>query len=138
MPITEIAKRTRITPRIAQYRIQELKKNNIILLQRVALNIEKHSWLYCKALITFKNITRERNAQFIERCGNMKHLTYLINCIGRWDVELDFEVPDFNTFNKNMLEIRNIFSDIIKQYTFVIVTKEEKLDYYPGCEKTIL
>ena len=57
----------------------------------------------------------------------------MINSIGSWDLEMDFEIEDFNKFNKIMLEIRDKFSDILKHYDFVIVMNEDKLDYYPGC-----
>ena len=63
----------------------------------------------------------------------MINLTYIINCIGSWDVELDFEIEDFNAFHKIMLGIRDKFFDIIKSYDFVVVMNEDKLDYYPGC-----
>ena len=43
------------------------------------------------------------------------------------------QMEDFNTFHDIMLDIRDKFSDIIKNYDFAIALKEEKLDYYPGC-----
>ena len=62
----------------------------------------------------------------------MNNLTYIINSIGSWDIELDFEIQDFNTFHAIMLDIRDKFSEIIKSYDFVVAMNEDKLDYYPG------
>ena len=59
----------------------------------------------------------------------------MINCIGSWDIELDFEIADFNSFHKIILEMRDKFADVIKSHDFVIVMNEDKLDYYPGCYK---
>jgi len=86
--------------------------------------------------IIFNNFTilkKQKHNQFFQYCNNLNNLTYIINSIGSWDMELDFEIEDFNKFNQIMLEIRDKFSDIIKHYDFVIVMNEDKLDYYPGC-----
>lgn len=132
MPITEVAQRLKITPRIANYRIKNLKKEKIVLINRIFLSLNKFNWIYCKALLKFKNLTEEKYKEFFRHCDNIKNLTYLINCVGSWDIELDFEIENFNEFHKIMLELRDKFADIIKSYDFVVVMNEDKLDYYPG------
>ncbi len=133
MPITEIARRLKTSARIVDYRIKNLKHNKIILMSRVSIDLKKLNWIYCKAILKFKNLTDERYRQFFHYCNYLRNLTYIINTIGAWDIELDFEIEDFNTFHDIMLDIRDKFSDIIKNYDFAIALKEEKLDYYPGC-----
>ncbi|MBS3117866.1 winged helix-turn-helix transcriptional regulator [Candidatus Woesearchaeota archaeon] len=133
MPLTEIAQRLKTTPRVINYRIKILKKDKIILINRIFLDLNKFNWIYCKALLKFKNLTNQKYKQFFQYCNSINDLTYMINSIGSWDLEMDFEIEDFNKFNKIMLEIRDKFSDIIKHYDFVIVMNEDKLDYYPGC-----
>lgn len=118
---------------MVNYRIKNLKKNKIILINRIFLDLNKFNWIYCKALLKFKNLTKQKYNQFFQYCYTIANLTYMINSIGSWDLEMDFEIEDFNKFNKIMLEIRDKFSDIIKHYDFVIVMNEDKLDYYPGC-----
>ncbi len=138
MPITEMAQRLKTTPRIINYRIKNLKREKIILINRIFLNLNKFNWIFCKALIKFKNLTKEKYNEFFQRCNYLKNLTYAINCIGSWDIELDFEIEDFNTFHNIMLDIRDQFYDIIKNYDFVIIMNEDKLDYYPGCYPQII
>ncbi len=133
MPITEIAKKLKTTPRVINYRIKNLKKDKIILINRIFLDLNKFNWIFCKALLKFKNLTKQKYNQFLQYCNSINNLTYMINSIGSWDLEMDFEIEDFNKFNEIMLEIRDKFSDIIKHYDFVIVMNEDKLDYYPGC-----
>lgn len=133
MPITEIGQRLKMTSRVINYRIKNLKKDKIILMNRIFLDLNKFNWIYCKALLKFKDLTKEKYAQFFQYCNSITNLTYLINSIGSWDLEMDFEIEDFNKFSKIMLDIRDKFADIIKHYDFVIVMNEDKLDYYPGC-----
>lgn len=132
MPIIEIAEKIKTTPRIANYRIKNLKKEEIILMNRIFLDLNKFNWIYCKALIKFKNLNEEKYKEFFNYCSYLKNLTYIINCIGSWDIELDFEIENFNEFHKTILAIRDKFSNIIKDYGFVVVMNEDKLDYYPG------
>ena len=115
------------------YKGEELPKEKVILINRIFLNLNKFNWIYCKALIKFRNLTKQGYGQFFQHCNYLKNLTYIINCIGEWDIELDFEIEDFNAFHNIMLDLRDKFSDIIKHYDFVIVMNEDKLDYYPGC-----
>jgi DNA-binding Lrp family transcriptional regulator len=133
MPVTEIARRLKSTSRIINYRLKNLRKNKVILIHRIFFNLNKFGWIFCKAMIKFKGITKQKYNSFFEYCNNLKNLTYLINCIGSWDIELDFEIKDFNTFHNIMLDMRDKFADIIKHYEFVIIMNEDKLDYYPGC-----
>lgn len=132
MPIIDIAEKLKTTPRIINYRIKNLIKQKIILINRIFLDLNKFNWIYCKALIKFKNLNKERYHEFFSYCDSLKNLTYIINCIGSWDIELDFEIENFNEFHKIMLELRDKFSNIIKSYDFVVVMNEDKLDYYPG------
>lgn len=133
MPITDIAQRLKTTPRVINYRIKNLKRDKIILINRIFLDLNKFNWIYCKALLKFKNLTKQKYDYFFQYCNNIENLTYIINSIGSWDLEMDFEIEDFNKFNKIMLDIRDKFANIIKHYDFVIVMNEDKLDYYPGC-----
>jgi len=133
MPIIDIAKKLNISTRIVDYRIKNLKRQKLILINRISLNLNKFNWIYCKALIRFKNLTKQKYNEFFKYCDSLFNLTYIINCVGEWDIELDFEIEDFNKFYNIMLEIRDKFSDIIKHYDFVIIVNEDKLDYYPGC-----
>jgi Lrp/AsnC family leucine-responsive transcriptional regulator len=132
MPVVKIAEKLKLTPRIVDYRIKELKKEKIILINRIFFNLNNIDWIYCKALIKFKNLTDQKYKEFFNHCNSIKNLTYMINCIGCWDIELDFEIENFNEFHKIMLDLRDKFSDIIKNYDFVVIMKEDKLDYYPG------
>ncbi|NQU98230.1 AsnC family transcriptional regulator [Candidatus Woesearchaeota archaeon] len=137
MPVVEMAKKLKMSARTITYRLRKLRKDKIILMQRIFLNLPKLNFIFCKALIKFKNLTKEKYGKFFAVCSDIPNLVYLINCTGSWDVELDFEMPDFNIFHKVMLDLRDRFPDIIASYDFAIVLNEEKLDYYPGSESQI-
>lgn len=132
MPIMEIAKRLKITPRIVHYRLKNLTKEKIILINRIFINFSQVNLIFCKAFFTFKNLTTGKYAQFFQYCNNLKNLTFLINCLGPWDVELEFEIDDFNKYHSTILDLKDKFAEIIRNYDFVIIVEDHKLDYYPG------
>jgi len=134
MSLIEIARRLKLSVRIVKYRLQKLKKDKIILQQRILFNFPRLNYIFCKALIKFKNLNKEKYDKFMAACSDQPNLVYTIDCIGSWDIELDFEMHDFNSFHRVMLELRDKFSDIIAHYDFVIVLSEDKLDYYPGAD----
>ncbi len=133
-----IARRLRLTPRVVEYRIERLKGEHVILISRIAIDMNRLGWIYCKAFLKFKNMSNDRYRTFFGYCNLTNNLTYLVSCIGQWDVELDFEIENFNKFYNIMLDIRDKFSDIIKSYDYVVVTSDDKLDYYPGAYPAVL
>lgn len=132
MPVTDIARRLKLTQRVVDYRMERLKREHVILISRIAIDLNRLGWIFCKAFLKFRNLTKERYRTFFGYCKLTNNLTYLISCVGPWDVELDFEIQDFNGFYAIMLDIRDKFSDIIRSYDYVVVTSDDKLDYYPG------
>jgi DNA-binding Lrp family transcriptional regulator len=132
MPIIEIARRTKTTPRVAGYRLKNLIRQKIVILNRVFMDLNKFDWIYCKAFLRLKNPNEKKIRELIEYLGSLRNLTYLIKCIGSWDMELDFEIENFNRFHETMSGIKERFPDLIKNHDFVIIMNEDKLDYYPG------
>ena len=57
--------------------------------------------------------------------------------IGNWDFEIDFELENYEQFQDIMFDLREKFSDIIMDYEFCIVSKEYKLDFFPGCYREL-
>jgi len=132
MSVVKMATKLKSSPRKTSYRIRNLISKKVILLNRVALNLDKIGFIRCKSFVIFKNINEESYREFLKYCNSLPNLTYLINCLGSWDVELEFEVEDFVNFHKLMKVMKNKFFNIIESYDFVIVTEDSKLDYYPG------
>ena len=56
--------------------------------------------------------------------------------MGTWDFELDCEVEDYDRFQDIILNIKEKFPDILRNHEFCIVSKEFKLDFYPGAYPT--
>ena len=132
MPLTEIAEKLKITPRIAQYKLKLLEKRKIILAYKINLNAKAMNRLFCKAIIYLSNVTKSRLESFTNYVGSLKDAVWPQRFIGNWDFEIDFETKDYDSFQDILLDLKEKFPDVIKNYEFCILSKEFKLDLFPN------
>ena len=137
MPVREIAERLKTTPRIVQYRMSRMEKNNIILAYKVHLEPKAMGNIFCKAIIYLTSSTKERLNDFVSYCSSLPQAVWPQRVMGAWDFELDFELENYDKFQGIIFDIKERFSDIIRNYEFVIVLKEFKLDFFPGAYPTL-
>jgi len=132
MPVTEIAEKLKTTPRIVQYRLKEMEKKNIILAYKSLLNPKAMGRIFCKAIIYLENINQEKLNEFISYVSSIPDVVWPMKVMGAWDFELDCEVEDYDKFQDIILDLKEKFPEIIKNHEFFIVSKEFKLDFFPG------
>jgi len=137
MPITEIAEKLKITPRIAQYRLKELEKKKIILAYKVHIDPKKIGRLFCKAIINIANTPKNKLESFINYASSLSGAIWPQRVMGTWDFELDFELESYNQFQDMILDLKEKFPEIIKSHEFCILSKELKLDLYPNCYRKL-
>jgi len=122
----------KITPRIAQYKLKLLEKRKIILAYKINLNAKAMNRLFCKAIIYLSNVTKSRLESFTNYVGSLKDAVWPQRFIGNWDFEIDFETKDYDSFQDILLDLKEKFPDVIKNYEFCILSKEFKLDLFPN------
>ncbi len=131
IPITELAKIIKTTPRIVQYRIKELEKKNIILAYKVHLDTKLVNMIFCKLIIYLSNVNQKRLNEFLNYASSLPGALWPQRVIGNWDFELDLEIENYDKFQDIILDLKEKFSDVIKNHDFCITSKEFKLDVYP-------
>lgn len=137
MSIVEIARRIKTTPRVVQYRISDLEKRRIILAFKVQIDPRKIGRIFCKAIIYLANTTQENINKFAGYASSLPDAVWPQRILGNWDFELDFEIESYDKFQEIILDLKEKFPDIIRDHEFCIVSKEYKLDFYPGCYPTL-
>jgi|SRR3989344_1690835 len=128
--IIEIALQLKTTARIVNYRIKQLQKNKIILGFKIALNYEKIGILFFKTMIYIDNPNEERIKSLKQYCAMNKNIIHHVNVLGNWDLEPEFEVYSEAEFNCIISEIKDKYSDIIKQIDIITISKEHKFVYF--------
>ena len=82
-------------------------------------------------LLSLQNISSDKESSLIKFCKAHKNITYVLKTVGSWDLEIEFEVRDNKEFHDAMLDLRNNFQEIIKDYESLHIFKEFKLNYFP-------
>ncbi|MGV8162812.1 MAG: AsnC family transcriptional regulator [Candidatus Nanoarchaeia archaeon] len=129
-PLIDIASELNITPRITNYRIKQLRKNNIILGFKLALNYTKLGIQFYKTFIYLDNSKKERLKSLIQYFEYNKNIIHHVKVIGNWDLEPEFEVYSEKEFDDAITKIKNEYSDIIKNIDIITISAEHKFVYF--------
>ncbi len=123
-PIVDIADKLDMTEKTIISRIRNLEKKEIIYDYRISLDLEKIGYKFFKCFITLKKADKEKLKQFYEYCKNHKNIIHLVECVGSWELEPEFEIESFEKFHSAINEIREKFKDIIKTIETINIIKE--------------
>lgn len=129
-PIIDIASELKQTVRVINYRIKQLEKNKIILGYKIALNYERLGLKFFKIFIYLDNPQEEKINSLISYLKQNKNTIHHVKVLGNWDLEPEFEVHSEEEFNKILQEIKDKYSDIIKNIEIITISKEHKFVYF--------
>ncbi len=122
--VVDIAKKVNLSVKTCMTRIKKLEKNGVIYDYRISLNLEKIGYQFLKCFISLKNADNEKLKEFFTYCQKNKNIIHLIECVGEWELEPEFEIESFEKFQDNLSKIRNQFNDIIKSIETINILKE--------------
>lgn len=135
--IIDLADKVGVSVTVIRYRLKQLVKNKVILGYKYALNPKLFNYETCKSFINFKNITLEKRRQLINFCKTKSNIINIVLTIGSWDMEIEYEVKNFEEYYRIMNEIQEKYNDIIKSYESVLFSSEPKQSFVPGAYPVI-
>ncbi len=131
LTILEIMDKLSLTRDVINYRMKKLTKDNILSQYRISVNLDKISHKLYKIILRLHSLTLEKEKKLMTYIASHPHGMQYLKLVGSWDVELEFEVQDDEQLHEILLEIRNKFSEIIRDYDTLLIHQEHKLNYYP-------
>ncbi len=131
LTILEIMAQLSLTRDVINYRMKKLTKDNILSQYRISVNLDKISHKLYKIILRLHSLTLEKEKQLMTYIASHPHGMQYLKLVGSWDVELEFEVKDDEQLHEILLDIRNKFSEIIRDYDTLLIHQEHKLNYYP-------
>lgn len=130
MPIVEIAKKIRLTPKAAFYRLKNLEKNGIILGYNALIDTNKLGYRFYKIDFYLNDMSRIK--EMFEFAKQHKHIVYRMRTIGGPDFEIEVMIKDVIDMKKLIDEIREKYSSFIEFYRFHRFEYTIKQVYLPG------
>lgn len=123
-PILEISQKLGISVKTVMTKIKNLEKLGVIADYRLSINLEKINYKFFKCFISLKKANELEIKRFIDYCHLNKNITHLVECVGDWDLEPEFEVETIEDFYRMLSEIREKFDKIIKNIETINIIKE--------------
>ena len=131
IPIIDLAEKTNLTRDIINYRLKKLTKEGIINQYRCYLNLQNLNINHYKIILRTKNLNQETEEQFKEYISKHKKATQFLKLIGSWDLEIEFETENEDELYTILQDLRNKFSNIIRDFDIIRITKTYKYNYFP-------
>ena len=129
--IIDLAQKTKLTRDIINYRLKKLIKEKVIVNYRCYLNLENIGINSYKLILRTKNLNEENEKRIKYFVSSHKKATQLLKLIGSWDLEIELETQGEDELYEILTEIRKKFSDIIRDFDILRITKTVKYDYFP-------
>jgi len=129
--IIKLAGKTNLSRDVVNYRIKKLTEDRIISQYRCYLNLQNLNINHYKIILRTKNLNEKSEAKLKGYISKHKKATQFLKLIGSWDMEIELETENENELYEILQEIRGKFSNIIRDFDIIRITKTFKLNYFP-------
>lgn len=129
--VQAIAHEISLSPDAVRLRIKKLEKMGIIQNYALLLNNSALGQLHYKVLLRMENLDEKRGKGFEEYLRQHPNVWFSSKAIGQWDGEMNVEVKNQEEFRKIMNEMKEKFSDIMKDYSVLSIYSVDKFNFYP-------
>ena len=132
IPVTQLAKKLRVSREIVKYRIKKLTDAKIIKSFTTMINPAKFGYIIYKIYIKFHNLEKTREEQLKDFLLEHKNVFWLARCDGTYDFIIGVYVSNITEFNDFIMEFNkeysnNIFSRHISNSVFVDIYRKDYL-----------
>lgn len=125
--LLELANKVKLTPNAIGIRIKKMEKNGIIPGYRVVLNPKEMEIEYFKVDIDLDNLKNFES--ILSYCKSHKNISSIVKTIGGNDLEIFFEVKNFEELMEIMKDMRNKFKDI-RTWRYFVIRRYLKYVYF--------
>lgn len=126
---SSIAKAIGTSKQVVKYRINRLLSNNIIENFYTMIDVGQLGFDSYYIFLQFTGLDSQKEEQIISRLSNLKHCTWLITGIGRWDCVVLSVAKNIAEFNTYLEEIQDIVGKHLHEHKFVTLIKAEHISY---------
>jgi len=125
-----IATKLKASADTVKYRIKNLEKKGIITGFSTKINFNKLNNSYHLIFLKLHNMTSQKFSKMKTFTKTNKNIVVYIKTIGDHEVELEVETSNKEELDKLIKDLRDNFSNEIKDYDLLEVTEEHLLNYY--------
>ena len=120
-PCVQIAKEIGISASTITNRIRRMEKQKTIQGYSALIHCEEMDFQSFQLFIKAKDLTEDKRHKLFSYCNQHKNITFCIETIGEWNFEIIYELKDQKELQKEMMEIRKEFADVIDSVESVVL-----------------
>ena len=128
LPSIEIAKKAGITPIQVKYALNKMKKAGILQGFRLKFNFDLFGLNYYKVNFNLKDLNKYN--KLVDFALQHEKIIYVDQTIGFSDFEIELVVSSHKEFREIMKEMKEKFSEIIKDYDYILYSEILKIKYF--------
>ena len=127
--LTEIAKKLKLTPKRASYRIKRMLKEKLILGYRTKINTRLLGFDHYKVFLTVQNFNTQNQKKLNTYLRMHPAVIYITKPLGTHNLEFEIMVKGTNELHECVRELKIRFADIIIDYDTMLNYAEPLLGY---------
>ena len=136
-PISEIARKVRLSKEVVNYRINRLHESGFLVGFNTVIDVKKLGWMMFLVYVRLKNLNPEEENRILLTLKEHENIAWMIKCIGNYDIVLKI-------FAKNQNDVGTIIKNIeadckIDEYQIDYLSEEHAVPFsfiYEGDEET--
>ncbi|MFZ5955475.1 MAG: Lrp/AsnC family transcriptional regulator [Nanoarchaeota archaeon] len=126
IPLSKIAKKLKISRQVADYRINQLVKNKIILHFTSFIDPTKFYSNIWHIYLKLQNLTTDSEKEIIDYLDSKDYIWWISKCQGEWDLIFAIIGEDIISFDKQISEFKSKFHNFISQHYITSMIKAYK------------
>jgi len=127
----EIAEAAGVSSETIALRILKLEKFKVISGYRIVMDCARLGWVNYYVFLNLKHVSSEKREKLVSFCRQHSLVNYIIKALGEWDYELSVEARSLEEYRALMMELTREFSEIVRDYYGLPVTKVHKFSIHP-------
>jgi DNA-binding Lrp family transcriptional regulator len=129
---SEIAAKLGASPSAISSRIKKLVERRIIRGFKPLVHVENMGYQTFKIPFKLQNCREGKADEVIEFLKTDVRVVAVVKLIGKWDLEIEFEVDSRHSMLDFVRGVRDKFKDIIKEFEIIPLFHEYRYNYFPG------
>ncbi len=130
MKVSEISKKINLSSSSVMQRIRRLIKERVILRFYPMISYSLIGLQWNMLFLNLRNYDEKRLRQLENYLIKHPHIVWFVKSIGKWNYEVSVFAKDASHYHKIVVDIRNHFKDIVRNYETVTIFTQYKYVFF--------
>jgi Lrp/AsnC family leucine-responsive transcriptional regulator len=131
MSMLEIGRKTGLTFETIRYKLKLMQESGVIQGFKIKINPSAFGYEWHIMLLELNIVGKEDKEKFTKYLQNHRHVVYIINTIGNWNMMVDLHLRNYAHFQEFLSELQGKFGHMIKSHEHLTITKDCKTTFVP-------